>query len=251
MARRKRHIASRAAVFLGLVALGALLGYGYHRASLMQVVAVDVRGNVHAEAADLVALAAIPDSSRLFDLDTAEIVRRVEEHPWVRTAAISRWMTGTVSISVAERQPVALAIGPDGRPAMYLDVDGFAMPVTRTALRAGYDVPLLTGRLPAVNPAAPLADAPLRRLLAALASTGPSTDALIAAIERRPDGQMVLFTAPAPGGTSIPVSLGRDRFEEKLHRLEAFWEQAVLVRPERAIRRIDLRHEGQIVTEES
>jgi len=251
VASRARHIASRVGALLGLVGLGALLGYGYHRAAMLPVVDVEIRGNVHAAADELLSLASVPDSSLLFDLDTQLLAEQVERHPWVREASVRRWMTGTVSISVDERQPVMLALSPDGRPWMYLDAYGYAMPVTETSRRAGYDLPLLTGRLPAVDQAAPLADAPLRRLLAALAQTGPSVDALITGVERRPGGDLVLITSPTPGGSSIPVAMGRDRFDEKLGRLEAFWEQAILNKPDRPIRRIDLRFEGQIVTEES
>lgn len=251
MASRIGYIASRVGALAGLVAVGALLGYGYHRASMLTLTGIEVHGNVHADAQDLIALASVPDSSLIFGLDTQLIAERVERHPWVRSARVTRWMTGTVGITVTERQPVMLALGADGRPWVFLDADGYAMPVTPGALRAGYDLPLLTGRLPAIDPFTPLADGPLRRMLAALATTGPSVDALIAGVERRFGGELVLFTAPAPGGTSIPVSLGRDRFDEKLGRLEAFWEQAILNRPDRPIRRIDLRFEGQIVTEES
>ena len=54
----------------------------------------------------------------------------------------------------------------------------------------------------------------------------------------------------APSGGSIPVTLGRADFAEKLGRLHAFWTQAVLSRPDTPVRRIDLRFDDQIVTEE-
>src|SRR5690606_20444153 len=101
--------------------------------------------------------------------------------------------------------------------------------------------PLLQGHFGTYQPTTPTDDDAVRELLAALAALHPDTDALVSSVAREADGAFVLHTAPAPGSGAIRVTLGRDRFGEKLRRLHAFWDQAVLTRPATPIRRIDLR----------
>jgi cell division protein FtsQ len=241
----------RLLVTAGLVALVAALGYGWHRAATLPVRGVEVSGAVHAEPEALQALAAVPDSARLFSLDPRLLADRVQRDPWVQKARVTRWMSGTLGIRVQERTPVVLALDAVGRPSHFLDAEGFAMPATPSALTAGFDVPLLVGHVPPFRPTVPTDDAALRRLLATLATASADADALVSAVERRIDGQLVLHTAPTPGGQTIPVWIGREASPEKLNRLVAFWDQAVLSRPHHTFRRIDLRFDGQIVTEES
>lgn len=229
----------------GVVALGVL---GWRWQASVPVAAVAVSGAVHADTTEIVALAAVPDSSMLFALDPALIEDRVRRHPWVADASVTRWVTGTLGISVEERVPVALALDDAGRPDYYFDAAGFRMPVASAARGAVYDVPLLHGFGP-YQPTTPVDDEAVRDLLAALAGLDDATDALVSSVERTADG-FVLTTSPAPGGGAIPVALGRGGFAEKLARLHAFWDQAVLPRPATPVHRIDLRFDGQIVTEE-
>lgn len=250
MASRARSVASRVGVLLLLAALAALAGFGWQRAQTLPLTGVEVSGAVHADEAALLALAAVPDSARLFAVDPLALASRVEAEPWVRRARVSRSMRGVIRITVEERQPVALAIGADGRATAYVDAGGHVMPVTASALAAGYDLPLLSGRIPGLRAGDVIQDPALARLLATLAEAGPLTDALVSAVERRPDGTLVVITAPTPDGAALPVVLGRDGFAEKLRRLEAFWDQAILSRPDHPIRRVDLRYDGQIVTDE-
>ncbi len=248
---RLRQALRLTAVAVLLVGLGAVLALGWQYATTLPVRAVTVSGNVHADADALVALAAVPDSALLLDLDPVVLADRVQRDPWVAEARVTRWMTGTLALSVRERAPTALVLDDAGRPSHYLDRAGFQMPVTPSALRAGYDVPLVTGRVEPFNPVRTVEDAALRELLDALAMAGPATDALVSGVERTADGPFVLHTAPTPAGRAVPVVLGQDGFAEKLRRLHAFWDQAILAQPDLPLRRVDLRFDGQIVTQGS
>lgn len=243
--QRRRRLLRRTLAVLGLGVVTALGVLGWRWQASVPVRAVAVSGAVHADTTEIRDLAAVPDSAMLFALDPALLEDRVRRHPWVADASVTRWVTGTLGIGVTERVPVALALDAAGRPAYYFDAAGFRMPVVRGA---AYDVPLLHGFGPYL-PTTPVDDAPTLDLLATLAALDPETDALVSSVERTPGG-FVLTTAPAPGGAAIPVALGRGGFTEKLARLHAFWDQAVLTRPDTPVRRIDLRFDGQIVTEE-
>jgi len=248
---RGRTILRRVLWGLGLAAAAVVLGLGGRYAAAVEVRDVAVAGAVHAESDGLIRLIAIPDSARLYALDPHVLADRVARDPWVESARVSRRPNGAVHVRVTERRPVALALDASGRPAHYFDASGHMMPAVPSALRQGYDVPLFVGALPRFLPTQPVEDAALRRLLAALAAANPVSDALVSAVERAPDGALTLHTAATPAGASLPVALGRDGSAEQLARLQAFWEQAVLPRPDHRIRRVDLRFDGQVITEEA
>ena len=251
--QHRRRLLRRVLLVLGLAAVVALGVVGWRWQATLPLDGIDVAGVVHADTAAVLDLAAVPDSAMLFSLDPAILEDRVRRHPWVAEASVIRWMTGTLGIDVTERVPAALVLDGTGRPSYFFDAAGFMMPVVPADPSRGvvYDVPLLQGRLGSYRPTQPAEDEAVRDLLATLAAAPPEVDALISSVERAADGTYTLHTAPAPSGGSIPVALGRAGFAEKLDRLHAFWAQAVLSRPDTPVRRIDLRFDGQIVTEES
>ena len=245
--QRRRRLARRTLAVLGLAAVVALGVVGWRWQASVPVRAVAVTGVVHADTNAVLDLVAVPDSAFLFNLDPTILADRVRRHPWVAEASVTRWMTGTLGIDVTERVPVALVLDGAGRPSYFFDAAGFMMPLAAGAV---YDVPLLQGRFPAYQPTQPVEDAAVLDLLAVLAAVPDATDALVSSVERAADGSFTLVTAPTPGGTAIPVALGRSGFAEKLGRLQSFWDQAILTRPDTPVRRIDLRFDGQIVTSE-
>ncbi len=232
---------------LGLAALVALGIVGWRWQAAVPVRAVAVSGAVHTDTSAVLGLVAVPDSALLFSLDPALLADRARRHPWVERASVTRWPTGTLEIAVVERVPTALVLDASGRPAFFFDAAGFTMPAVPGA---AYDVPLLTGAFGRFQPTTPTDDAAVLDLLAALAAAPPETDALVSSIERSAGGLLTLTTSPTPDGRALPVALGRTDIAGKLTRLHAFWHQALLTRPNTPVRRIDLRFDGQIVTDE-
>ena len=245
--QRRQRLVRRTLWAVGFVALAAVVALGWHWQRTLPLRTVEVSGTVLADTTALLDLAAVPDSAMLFDLDPALLADRVQRHPWVADARVTRWMTGTLGIDVTERVPVALVLDGAGRPAYFFDAAGFRMPAV---VSATYDVPLLSGVFPEYQPTQPTDDAAVLDLLTTLATLPPAVDALVSTVERSRDGTFTLVTSPGPAG-AVPVALGRGGFTEKLQRLHAFWDQAILTRPETPVRRIDLRFDGQIVTQES
>ncbi len=243
----RRRFVQRVIAVLGLAAVIAVGVLGWRWQASLPVRAVEVSDVVHADTSAVLDLVAVPDSALLFALDPAILADRARRHPWVADASVTRWPTGTLGIAVTERMPVALVLDAPGRPAYFFDAAGFRMPVVAGA---AYDVPLLSGAFGPFNPTQPTDDATTLELLTALATTSPEIDALISSIERSPDGALTLTTAPLPDGRALPAALGRTGFTDKLSRLHAFWHQALLTRPATPVRRIDLRFDGQIITDE-
>lgn len=239
-----RLVAICAAVFV--VAGLSYQGWTWLDGLVVRHVVVD--GYRHADEAAILAVARVDSGVRLLDVEPAVIADRARRHPWLRGADVRRLPPGTVRIAVEERKPVALALAGDGRPEAYLDQEGYPMPLVPGAV---YDVPLIRGlRLPE-NRTQPIDAEPVIELLAALAIVEPVLDALISAFEVDSGGEIILHTAPAGTQGSIEVRLGSRGYAEKFQRLNAFWAQAVLSRPEQTFDTIDLRFDGQIVTRES
>jgi cell division protein FtsQ len=236
---------------VGAAALVLALGAAWYWQQTLPLRRVDVTGVVHADAAEVVRLTGVrPDSDAVFALSPALVADRAERHPWVRRAHVRRLPTGTLSVRVEEREPVVLVMRA-GVPAGYLDAEGVALPLDALSDSGAvpYDVPLLTGSVPDAAPGARVASPALRELLAALAGADDATDALVSEVEWRA-GRAVLWTTPAGGHPSVPVRLGRTGVADQLARLRAFWDQSVLARPRARFRSVDLRFEGQVVTQE-
>lgn len=232
-----------AAALAVVVALGVL---GWRWQATLDVAAVSVAGTTHAPPDSLRALARVDTGAALYDIEPALVEDRVRRHPWVQDASVMRLPTGTLRISVTERTPAALAMTADGTPAFYVDRHGFCMPLPDSA---DYDVPLLYGLADAYSPTRPVAHTAARDLLEAL--TASEARDLVAELTVQPDSTLRLYTRPTTAHNAIRVEMGRDAFPRKLHRLQAFWTQAVQPRPNTQFSVIDLRFDSQIVTKET
>ena len=208
---------------------------------------ITITGNHHAERAALLERARVDTMQRLYDIEPMLVADRLQRHPWVASAQVTRRPTGTLEITVQERKPVALVVNEDGVPSFYLDRRGFAMPA---GTKAPYDVPLLRAEGLTYHPLQPVQDARVRAVLTALQEVPPTAEALVSEMSVRPTGEVWLRTTPVRGRGSIRVRLGRRRLAQKMSRLQSFWRQAVLPRPQTQFALIDLRFANQIVTRE-
>lgn len=230
-----------------VVGLFCILGVAWGSYAWYQAVPLErvvIKGNVHAEEEALVTLAALDSITFLFDISPELVADRVQRHPWVHHATVTRWPTGTLEVQVAERVPVLLAINRAGRPSHYLDAEGYAMPLRPEAL---YNVPLVRNAGAAAHPLRPLEDRRVLELAASLEQLDERHLALLSEFELR-GKEVYLRTATTERGQSLEVRLGREGFEEKIRRLHAFWHQAVLPQPNTKFERVDLRFDSQIVT---
>lgn len=239
-----RYALRLAGVTLALAALGVAGWWGWQWQQHLKVERIDIVGARHAPSPDLIELARVDTSMRLYGIDPALIEDRVRRHPWVQSASVARLPTGTLRLQVEERTPEVLVLDAEGRLSHYLDGQGFQMPVDSGAV---YDVPLLRGLEESYHPVRRVESSRLRALLRTLASTD---DTLISELEQR-SGEIWLYTAPTEAHGTIPVRLGSESFDERLGKLEVFWQQAVLPRAHTTFEMIDVRFDGQVVVREA
>lgn len=231
-----------------LIVAAGIGGLGWYWTRHLTCKQIDLAGHRFAERGALLKLARVDTGMVLFDLEPRLLEDRLRRHPWVHTADVTRLPTGTLTIRIEERVPVALLLDGAGTPWRYLDRAGHAMPLVAGAV---FDVPLLRGVTERLNALRPLQNQTMLALLDALATTDADTDALISEVELKPSGEAWLYTTAPGDHPAIPVRLGRAPYAEKLDRLVAFWQQALLTRPDRRFELIDLRFDSQVVTREN
>lgn len=227
-----------------LVLAGGFMGWRW----LMEVTleGIEIRGVVNATELEIRDLVATDTGVVLYKMDTALIEDRVLRHPWIEGALVSRLPTGTMIVDVAEREPLIQIKDAAGRPDFYLDQFGFQMPRTDSTF---YDVPLFTGYPESYHPLVRTEDTVVLAFLEALVEAPESSTKIVSEVSLR-SGEVWLRLMPEGNHGATPVRVGRDEFDEKMRRLSAFWEQAMIRRQDKVFELIDLRFNSQIVARE-
>lgn len=163
-------------------------------------------------------------------------------HPCIKEASVQRDAPGRIVLSVAERIPVAAAVG---TRLHYLDEEGFVMPVIPSG--KVIDVPVLSGSTLAeqLKPGKHITSPHLLKALdfARRLQMMDGVNPRISEVYVRNNGELVLFTAE--GG--VPVFVGSEDYPAKLRSFQAFWEQVVLRQDVRRLQQVDIRFRGQVI----
>jgi cell division protein FtsQ len=106
--RRRRLAAALIVVFL-LVSVGFVVRVLLFDAHLFDVQGVQVEGVSTVAPADVLTAAAVPTGAPLASIDTAAVAQRVAALPAVASATVTRSWPHTVTVTVVERVPVAVA----------------------------------------------------------------------------------------------------------------------------------------------
>lgn len=183
-------------------------------------------------------IADVNRGSPLFRLSLAKISRRVRQNPFVKEAVVVRALPYDLTITVHERNPIALvsAVG----SMLSVDGSGVILPVP---LARKNNLPLITN----VTEQLRVGDTAKGSLMQAVQfindaeKMGQALTANIAEI-RIENGNLVIYTT----ALSLPVVIGTGDFERKLLYLQKF--MADLASPDGSqCDYIDLRFDGQIV----
>lgn len=69
---------------------------------------IEVRGQRRATEESIVRLSGVTTGQNVFELDTDEVARTIEAHPWVASATVQRQLPREVVVEVVEHEPVVL-----------------------------------------------------------------------------------------------------------------------------------------------
>ncbi len=189
-------------------------------------------------AGEVKSLADVTMGSSLYKLSLMKITRRVEENPFVDNAVVVRAIPYDVTITVQERDPIALV----ATQISMFSVDGHGI-ILPLPMKRKNNMPVIT------NVAGPLSvgDTAKGALMQAVdfvrdaQKYGSSLSASIAEV-RLDSNNLIAYTT----SSSLPIIIGRNNFERKLLYLQKFLTE-VADNGEPNCSYVDLRFNGQIV----
>ncbi len=97
-----------------LVVLGGLYWVRHAHLFVLQHINVDLPANAHLTRAQVLVLTGAPLGKNIFSLDLKRIERRIEAHPWVAQAFVSRKLPNSLYVKVTLERPVAMVSTPKG-----------------------------------------------------------------------------------------------------------------------------------------
>lgn len=178
-----------------------------------------------------------PDS-----LSFRDIISDIEQIPFVDQARINVEPSGKLHIQITEREPIALLV--DDNAKVYVDKDGLRLP---RIMGKAADVPLLYGfeTEPMEDTLSSDAFKKTRDFLVSMRKKSVS-DATISELVWTKDEGVVALT----NENGVKLIFGNEDFESRLDNWEAFYREIIKTKGMAAMRSVDMRFRGQIVTRE-
>ena len=193
------------------------------RMDFFRVRRLEIVGTRYIGSNDIVARANVDTTRSVWD-PTGPIADRVRGHSGVATVQVTRRLPGTLVITIAERQPVALVPSPQG--FRVYDARGIALPVDLT--RGMVDAPVIAR-----------ADTALLRLLGEMRDALPALYRRVSEVKRVGANELLLQLDPVPVRTLGTVTV------DDLNQIQSV-EEDLRRRAARAAE-LDLRYSGQII----
>lgn len=224
-----------------ILVLGLAVIAGLYWNSTLTVQQVEFAGN-HFVSTDELKKIEVPTGINPDSMDFRQIRSRFEQISYVEQADISVQPSGNLMINITERQPIALLA--DGSTKIYVDQDGLRLPMK---LGKTVDVPILYGfsALPMSDTLKSEAFKTTADFLITVRSNKVS-DATISEVAWTKNEGIVALT----NQNGVKLVFGKGDFANRLRNWEAFYGEVVKKKGIEAMRTIDLRFEGQIVTRE-
>jgi cell division protein FtsQ len=134
-------------VLVGIVIWGAMIGYreaAPHVAKWFAVREITVSGANQVTRREVLERLALTPNETLLSLNARRLAIRLESHPWIKHATISRVLPHTVAVQIVERRAAAVLRAPS--MTLLLDDEGHALSILPTTNDPG--LPVLVG----INP---------------------------------------------------------------------------------------------------
>ncbi|MBL0173733.1 MAG: cell division protein FtsQ/DivIB [Ignavibacteria bacterium] len=243
---RRRSISVGVSLFLVVVSIATLAVLADEWRKHAVKVDVQVTGTALLSVSEILALAAVPDTMTLADIDLMAVRQRIEKNPVVREALVRRNPPARLEIEIRERMPIALLLNLRAKDWL-IDEDGFILPTVPDA--AVQTVPVMTvGQgLGDALPGRQLRNPRVRealQVLRAARSLDPSFFNLFSEVAVDAGRDIVLYTLDA----GVPVIFGRATdAERKFKAFRAYWENVAVQHALSELEYIDLRYSDQVV----
>ncbi|MBI3304133.1 MAG: FtsQ-type POTRA domain-containing protein [Deltaproteobacteria bacterium] len=171
---------------------------------------IKVNTGQHLIPEEVISWSGVAKGMSLWKISSTEVEERLKTHPWIRTAHVQRSLPQYLTITVIERQPVAILA--DG-PLTYLDETGEV--ITRLTDTDDRDLPYVTGPATSVTPDAAGVVRQIPEMLALIRQSGwpePVSEVHI----NQAEGFSFFLT-----GHQINIALTKERWQEQIPHLAA------------------------------
>lgn len=246
----KKYLRPLGTILLGLGGTALVAGFLYvgyravNSATFFRLKNIDVTSGKRLSRDEILATAAIEPGRDLLRTDLKRMGEQLSQNPWVETVRIRRYFPDSLSISVTEREPVAVV---NMGFIYYLDTKGNVFKVLNQGDRLDY--PVVTGfneEEMTGNPAG--TREALRQtcdLLKILREKGSFILADVSEIHYDKGYGFTLFTASG----ALPVKIGSSDFAAKLERFARIYRDLMAQRS--TLQYIDLDYSDKIVVKKS
>ncbi len=119
----------------------ALSLYFFINSAFFNLQKIEVNGYSTVPQEDIIKLSGVTVRTNLFKIDIQDAITKIEMHPVVKSATISRKLPHTLVIHITERTPVAVVVGEDG----YLAVDVEGIYVKKVDDLPNLNLPVISG----------------------------------------------------------------------------------------------------------
>lgn len=239
---------NKLAIGLAAVTLAGGIPYGCYRAisaiTLFHLKSIEVSSAKHLTKEEIVGLAGLEPGNNLLGMNLKNMGEHILQNPWVETVRINRYFPDCISITITEREPVAIV---NMGFIYYLDKRGNIFKVLNQGDRL--DFPVITGfneegleRDPQGTRDALAATCDLLKILR---EKGAFILADVSEIHYDEGYGFTLFTASG----ALPVKVGAGDFTAKIDRFARIYRNLMAQLP--TIHYIDLDYNDKIIVKKS
>lgn len=223
-------------IFIGYRAIGT--------ATFFRLKTIEVSSAKHLSRSDILAITGIETGRDLLRMDLKRIGEQLSLNPWVETVRIHRYFPDRISITVTEREPLAVV---NMGYIYYMDRKGVIFKLLSQGDRLDY--PVVTGFSEEALGSDPVGTREALKttceLLAVLRAKGTTILADVSEINYEKNYGFTLYTASG----ALPVKIGSGDFTAKLDRFARIYPELMAQRP--ALHYIDLDYNDKIVIKKS
>ncbi len=209
----------------------------------LKIQRVIINGSYILRAQDVYALANVPKSSVMYDVNILDVQKRITVHPYVKEVHVYRQLPDELRIDIVERSPIASLNGKEFR---YVDGEGVLLPYIQSPVR--FDLPMISGidGLDKCVPGKPVGNEDVYQAIQIL-QTALFIDStvyhMVSEIKMNHGGDIMMYSSE--GG--VPIMLGQGDVAKKLVTFQTFWNNFIKTDDPERLKYVDLRFDGQVV----
>jgi cell division septal protein FtsQ len=246
----KKYLRPLGKIVVGLVALSLVCGilYGIYRAldatTFCRLRNIDVSSTKRLTREEILGLAGVEAGKDLLRMNLKRMGEHILVNPWVETVRINRYFPNSISITITEREPLAIV---NMGFIYYLDKNANVFKVLNQGDKLDY--PVVTGfseeELSSDPKGTKEALKSTCELLKILREKGAFILADVSEIHYDKGYGFTMFTASG----ALPVKIGSGEFTSKIERLARIYSDLMLQRP--LLQYIDLDYIDKIIVKKS